>query len=155
MLRSQQRTAIAVFILCVSLASNSLHARGKGVVITGVTIAGSTITIDGDNFTSKSSPLVRLQGADLVVESATETRIVATMPVVPPAGTYLLTVFRGTRGKAPDEDRDDQRMAAFNVAVGAVGPQGPQGPQGDPAPVAQLQAQFSVQVANLQAQINA
>jgi len=155
MLQHQRRSAIALFVLCLSLASISLNAGGKGVLISGVTIAGSTLTIDGDNFTSKTSPVVRLQGADLVLESVTETRIVATMSVVPPAGTYLLTVTRGTRGKPADDDRDDQRQAAFNVAVGAVGPQGPQGPQGDPAPVAQLQAQFAAQMAALQAQLNA
>ena len=135
MLRSERRSVIAVLVLCLSLAA-SLDANTKRLAITGATIAGTSLTIDGDNFTGRTPPSVRLHGIELVVTSVTETRIVATMPDSPlPAGTYLLSVMRGMRGRgrALDDDRDDQRLAVFYVAVGAIGPQGPQGligPQG-------------------------
>jgi flagellar biosynthesis chaperone FliJ len=132
MFRSGWRSAIAFTVICLSLAA-SLAANSKAVKITGATIAGTALTIDGDNFTSKTAPSVRLQGIELTVTSVTDTRIVATLPGTPlAAGNYLLSVMRGMRGqgKPIDEDRDDHRIAVFSVTAGAVGPQGPRGPVG-------------------------
>jgi hypothetical protein len=132
MLRSGRRSAIAFLVLCLSLAS-SLDANTKRLEINSVTIAGTSLTIDGDNFSGRTRPSVRLHGIELVVTSVTDARIVAKMPANQlPAGTYLLSVMRGMRGQGRqiDDDRDDHRLAMFYVAVGAVGPQGPIGLQG-------------------------
>ena len=60
MLRSERRSAIAVLVVCLSLAA-SLDANTKRLAITGATIAGTSLTIDGDNFTGMTvaRPLAR------------------------------------------------------------------------------------------------
>ena len=58
-------------------------------------------------------------GANLKVDSSSDTQIVATLPTDTPAGTFRLTV--------KDSSGDSSN---FDLTYGATGPQRPVGPQG-------------------------
>jgi hypothetical protein len=91
----------------------------------------AVLTIDGKNF-GREAPVVILDAVQLVVTSATQTQILASLPAGLLPGSYRLTVARGRRG---GDDRDDHPSTGgvdvFDVTLGAVGPVGPKGEKGD------------------------
>jgi len=112
---------IAVLVL-VATISCLLHAVVIGPVVNNGTInyAKNQVTLNGSGFEpAKAAPVVRLNGAALVLDSFTNAEIVATLPAKTPAGTYTLTVVNSEGGST-----------VFDLTYGAEGPQGPMGPQG-------------------------
>ena len=89
------------------------------------------LTIRGQNFGNRP-PVVALDSLQLVVQSATPTQILASLPPGLLPGSYRLTVARSRR---VDHDQDERstkgEVDAFDVTLGAVGPVGP---KGDPGP---------------------
>ena len=85
---------------------------------------GGSVTVTGVNF--GSSPFVTLHLVPLTLLSATESQIVATVPVsMMPPGEYLLTV---SRGPAPAE------TGSIQLIIGAAKPKPLQPGQTVPAP---------------------
>jgi len=89
---------------------------------------GSTLLISGSNFGTVSTPIVKLGGVSLAVQSGfSATSIVATVPASVGPGSYPLWVESfvstpwGTQGL----------WSYLSMTVGAVGPTGPKGPKGD------------------------
>src|SRR5262245_52454852 len=78
-------------------------------------IANQRLVIGGSNF---KSPVVVLNGIELLVFTSTSTEIHAFLPALDP-GSYELTVASNGKTSAP-----------FEVAIGTVGPAGPPGPPG-------------------------
>jgi hypothetical protein len=122
------------FVLGVALiAGGVVPGRGAprpGLVITSVVVEGDRLYIEGINFEGRKGAevMVWLSGEPLSVESATDTLVVARLPLPPEsmsAGSYRLTLSRG-----PAEVQHD----SFSVTVGAVGPPGPRGEPGAPGP---------------------
>jgi hypothetical protein len=112
---------IGVLVLAVS-TSCLLHAVVGGPVVNNGTInyQKNQVTLNGSGFEpAKTAPVVRLNGAALVLDSFTNAEIVATLPAKTPAGTYTLTVVNSEGGST-----------VFDLTYGATGPQGPMGPQG-------------------------
>jgi hypothetical protein len=86
-------------------------------------LAEGTLSIFGAGFGRQ--PVVLLAGARLSLRSASNTKIVATIPGGINSGTHKLRVR-----KAPGSANED----IVDVAMGIVGPQGPPGPAGVPGP---------------------
>lgn len=142
---------VALVALCALVASPAAAQRESPLRLTGVTVTGSTIQINGQGFQPRrargSLPRVYLgSGANgalvpLVVSASdlTDTAIVAQLPTPPPIpGSYRLLVRVGPeRGR--DGDRrtgdDDADSATIDVTLGASGPVGPIGPVGPAGPV--------------------
>jgi len=88
---------------------------------------GSTLLISGTNFGTASNPVVKLGGVYLVVQRASPTSIVATVPDSLGPGSYPLWVEAfvstpwGPQGL----------WSYLGMTLGAVGATGPQGPKGD------------------------
>jgi hypothetical protein len=103
------------------------------LTILSASTTGTALTIKGTNF-GTPAPVVRLNGATLVVHpGATNTMVVATLPVPALApGTYLLTVVRARRADRREDDAS--RFGAFDLPIGGAGTQGPAGPQGPQGP---------------------
>ena len=106
----------------------ALSARGLfGAVVGGPVVNNGTInyqknqvTLNGSGFEpSTTAPVVRLNGAALVLDSFSNAEVVATLPAKTAAGTYTLTVVNSGGGST-----------VFDLTYGAEGPQGPIGPQG-------------------------
>src|SRR5881394_4375166 len=85
-------------------------------------LGGTTLTILGQNL--PTGPLVvKFNNVILPFSySQSSQTITATLPSVPPAGTYLLSV-----------SKSDVKATA-DVTIGATGPQGPAGPAGPQGP---------------------
>jgi hypothetical protein len=82
------------------------------------------VTITGKNFGS-AKPLVTLDSLPLMVASFTPTIVTVFVPFLKP-GSYLLTL---------EPNGHSEKVATFDVALGAIGPKGdpgPPGPQGPP-----------------------
>src|SRR5579862_260456 len=84
---------LIVILLMVGFAMAApAHAdndRNQPLVILDASVSGTTLTINGANFGTRP-PTVRIKGAVVPLQSATQTTLVATAPALPP-GTYLLT----------------------------------------------------------------
>ena len=85
-------------------------------------MAAGTLTVVGTGFDSKDH--VTLSGTPLVVQSATPTQLVVTLPPSFAPGTYRLEVGRGPA------HRDGDDGGSLDITIGADGPVGPLGPQG-------------------------
>jgi hypothetical protein len=92
-------------------------------------LPGLKLTISGHNFGITAPPVVKLDGVQLGIRSATDVEIDADLPENLTPGTYYATVkFTGA---------SNATTVALWVHVGIPGPQGPQGdagPQGPPGP---------------------
>lgn len=78
------------------------------------------ITITGTNFQpAKTAPAVQFNSKAVVVNSSSNTQIVATLPAGLVPGTFSLTITN-SQGNS----------ATFDMTYGATGPQGPAGPAG-------------------------
>ena len=88
----------AVMVLAVN-ASCLLHAVVGGPVVNNGTInyGKNQVTLNGSGFEpAKAAPMVRLNGAALVLDSFSNAEVVATLPAKTAAGTYTLTAFHPT-----------------------------------------------------------
>ena len=100
-MRLDVRRTLVRLVLAAALAAGGARAMAaQGVppllIVTGAIPdpARGTLTITGQNFGPR--PLVTLDLVPLALQSASETRIVAAVPItMMPAGEYLLTVARG------------------------------------------------------------
>lgn len=92
------------------------------LAVSKVVVAADDVTllIEGVNF-GAAAPFVTVDGTQLTTQASTPTSIVALMPGPLPAGSYRLTVARGS---TPRE------IGHFDMTIGGVGPQGPQGEPG-------------------------
>ncbi len=117
--------SLGLAALALAALVSVAHAEEQAwtIVSASVSADGKVLAIDGRNFRTPAT--VKLNDVALVIQSATATHIVATMPQPPlVAGTYLLSV-------APAQGHDDRRAAAtFDLTIGAVGPPGPKGADG-------------------------
>ncbi len=101
----------------------------SNLVITKVTVGliSNELFIEGANFNNGNPPVVDISGVPLVVSSATDALIVASLP---PGGLsdgdYLLSVLTGDEIKQFD---------THDLTIGAVGPQGVQGEVGPQGPI--------------------
>jgi len=133
MRRGIVHSALAAVIVAFSISPLSAQDNDRQLKILNASTAGSTLTINGVNF-GTAPPVVNVNGAPLVVQSASQNTVIAVMPA--PAlqpGTYLLTVVRARR-RGERDDEDASRFGAFDLSVGAVGPQGLVGPMGPAGP---------------------
>jgi hypothetical protein len=113
-----------IAILVVALSATSLFGATAAIVpvVNNGTInyGKNQVTLNGAGFEPASAaPVVRLNGAALVLDSFTNAEIVATLPAKTPAGTYTLTVVN-SQGAG----------TVLDLTYGSEGPQGPMGPQG-------------------------
>jgi hypothetical protein len=131
-----QKLRGTIFVICFMLLITGLISgqstllaanKGNNLFVSSVFIdfESNTITINGSNFTGGAFPLVTLGEEVLVVDSYSETDIVAFLPPLLADGDYLLTVSTGSGNNNSDE---------YNLTIGAVGPQGEQGLQGIQGP---------------------
>lgn len=125
-------TVLAIVVSTTPTLSQELWARPQ-LVITSTLVEpeNDRLVINGLNFHWKDEvgpPHVTLDLLPLTVLHATTTQIVVRLSGTFPAGTYLLTVARGT-GKA--------QFDTFSLWIPgpyAGGPPGPAGPEGPPGP---------------------
>jgi hypothetical protein len=113
-------------------------------VVADSAVNPAQLTISGKNLArANAKPSVTLDDLPVSVSSFSRTDVVASVPAGLKPGSYLLTLEPGGR---------DERVAKFDVALGAIGPkgdpgapgpagatgptgpQGPQGPQGPAGP---------------------
>lgn len=114
-------TGFAVLALALS-APCLFGAVATNPVVNNGTInyAANRVTLNGSGFEpATTAPVVRLNGAALVLDSFSNAEIVATLPAKTSAGSYSLTVTN-SQGAA----------TVFDLTYGAAGPQGPAGPAG-------------------------
>jgi len=134
--RALRSFALQGFLACACLAlAGAALATAGGVAITAVAVdeASQTITIEGTSLLAggRRQPTRVLLGSSLhplTLVSSTNTRIVATLPFLPP-GSYLVTVGYGL-----GEPQFDQAWVAIGAGGGAQGPPGPTGPAGPAGP---------------------
>ena len=126
--------AIRYFLVAASCTIGAAVAAPAGVTITSVEADESahTLTIKGTSLLAGAprQPTHVLLGASLTplaIVSSTNTKLVATLPALPP-GSYLLTVGYGL-----GEPQFDQAWITVGGS-GVAGPQGPPGPPGPPGP---------------------
>ncbi|MGE0447814.1 MAG: hypothetical protein AB7P99_21495 [Vicinamibacterales bacterium] len=147
-----------VCALAVMACGLGRTAFAEDVEITGVSVSGSSVRIEGDGFRTNGrnapAPIVVMGGPGgtllrLAVSSSTDTVIEAALPVPAPVpGTYRLFVHRGDRrDDGSPRRRYDGPSASIDITLGTVGPAGalgltgpqgaagPQGPQGPIGPV--------------------
>ena len=112
-----------IAILALALSAQGLcGATAIGPVVNNGTInyQKNEVTLNGSGFVpAKVAPVVRLNGATLVMDFFSNAQIVATLPAKTQAGTYTLTVVNSEGGST-----------VFDLTYGAEGSQGPMGPQG-------------------------
>lgn len=90
--------AVMVTVLCLAVAPRVARAQASPLAIQGATAdaQAGTVTISGAGFGAR--PFVTLDLVPLNIQLALDQRIVAVAPLgMMPAGTYLLTVTRGTQ----------------------------------------------------------
>ncbi|EPX62440.1 Phage tail fiber protein [Cystobacter fuscus DSM 2262] len=92
-----------------------------------VDYAGTTLYINGENFTNGAGPVVKLAGVPARVLSSKDTELAVSLPTtfLGAVGSYVLTVSTGTLPVQND---------VLAVTLGASGPRGPIGPQGAQGP---------------------
>ncbi|MBL9171897.1 MAG: hypothetical protein JNL10_00050 [Verrucomicrobiales bacterium] len=114
--------ALAALVLS-HLFAPSATAQANAPAIKSTRLTGSSLSVQGENL--PVGPLVvRFNGVLLAASyDRTAQQIAATVPVAPPAGTYLLTI-----------SKSNTLLASADVTVGAVGPRGPAGPAGPTGP---------------------
>jgi IPT/TIG domain len=119
-MRSITLTALLLLApLCAfGAAANPVVQSGR------INYTSNQVTLTGSNFQpEKKAPTVLFDGANLKVDSSSNTQIVATLPANTPAGTFRLTV-KDSLGNSSN----------FDLTYGAAGPQGPIGPAGSAGP---------------------
>ena len=121
---------IFVLLLVITGPAWSAQPPGGHLNITEVEVddpnTPMSITIMGEDLDFGGELDVTLGGyASLIIISATDTTIVATLPAGIMPGDYLLTVSRGEGQSQNDE---------YDLTIGAVGPQGPAGADGADGP---------------------
>lgn len=116
------------------VASVAAHENKNDPTITEAfaDVGAGEIEIIGTNF--GTAPTVSLGEFGLLnVTLATDSKILADLPVGILAGDYLLRVSRSRNKKDDDDDDHDgkkNKTAFYDLTIGAVGPQGPAGPPG-------------------------
>ena len=115
----------AVLILAAIMPDLLVAAVSEPVVNNGtINYQKSQVTLNGSGFEPASrAPVVRLNGAALVLDSFSNAEVVATLPAKTGTGTYTLRVVNSEGGST-----------VFDLIYGATGPQGPIGPQGAAGP---------------------
>jgi hypothetical protein len=125
---------IGIMALAFLLVAPIVQAEQPQLTITRATAdqpsetAAGKILIEGQHFLcgGHDNPVVSLAGETLtIIGTPTATEIVTELPAGYDAGTYLLTVSRGS---------GSVKNGSFYVTIGAIGPpgsQGDQGPQGE------------------------
>jgi hypothetical protein len=116
--------AAAVLAIHAPVYADS-HLGAPHIERTAASDGLTQLTIFGDNFGS-STPRVSLAGADLQVESSSDTRIVAALPKGIAPGTYRLIVTNTSNTNSGSFDAS----LGQGGATGATGPAGPAGPTG-------------------------
>ncbi|MDT7042851.1 hypothetical protein [Candidatus Nitronereus thalassa] len=146
------RTCSLLVLVCFCMWTTPVAAQSKPKITEAFAdVSAGEVEIIGTNF--GNNPDVKLgEFGFLNVTLATDTKIIADLPVGILAGDYLLKVIRPEGNDDDDDDDDDdggnssKHTVKYDLTVGAVGPQGPQGnpgpvgatgpqgPQGDPGP---------------------
>lgn len=146
-----RRTPWSVLALAlVTLSPPPAQAQGRGVdlrdgddpvILSAVPdVAQHRLVVSGRDFDGRRPLHVHFNGAALTVQSATPTRIVATLPPsLAQPGSYLLVVGRGR-----DHKRNDDDFAMFEVTIGGAGLPGLPGLQGPPGAPGNTGAQGSI-----------
>jgi len=84
--------SIKIASTCDTATANGTITIGGTPVITSITIAsGTTITINGSNFSAGVTPTATLGGQTLTILTATNTRITATVPTNATGGNVIVT----------------------------------------------------------------
>jgi len=125
--------SVAVGSMCLLTIGGTIGAEdersAKALLITEAFVGfdPDVVFIYGRNFDEGGEPTVFLGDYPdpLLVTTASESELIAELPIGLVAGDYLLTVQTGN---------GTRRFDAFNLTVGAVGPPGETGPQGDLGP---------------------
>jgi hypothetical protein len=97
-------------------------------IVDAIVLESSTpnqLVVTGHNFNNGGVVQLTLGGQPLIVNSQTDTVLVAEMPVDILPGSYVLVAWSG--GGAI-------RVASMDITIGVQGPIGPQGPQGEQGP---------------------
>jgi hypothetical protein len=93
-----------------------------------INYAANKVTLTGTGFEpEKTAPTVEFDGTKLKVDSASNTKLVVTLPTAINAGTFSLVV-----------GNSDGKSTTFDLTYGASGPQGAQGLEGPRGPVGPL-----------------
>ena len=99
----------------------------KPVIIAAVPdspVAPAQLTISGQNF-GAAKPLVTLDSFPLLVVTFTSTNVTVWLPAGLKPGSYRLTL---------EPNGHSDKLAEFDVALGAIGPKGDRGDPGPPGP---------------------
>jgi hypothetical protein len=122
--RSLRNYLAAIAMLSVPLATAFGDDSGNNPVILaalpGFSVNPTQLSITGQDF-GISKPAVTLDGVPLTVISFTSTAVAAWLPTGLRPGSYRLSL---------QPDGHGEKLALFDVAIGAVGPQGVPGPAG-------------------------
>jgi Collagen triple helix repeat (20 copies) len=152
------RSCSLLVLICFCWWTPAVAAKNNPIITEAFAdVSAGEVEINGTNF--GTNPDVELGEFGLLnITLATDSKIIADLPVGILAGDYLLKVFRPEGNDDDDDDDEDgddddddggnssKRTVKYDLTVGAVGPQGPQGnpgpvgetgpqgPQGDPGP---------------------
>lgn len=133
-------TLLAIVLFTSPTLSQDLWARPQMVITSAVfEPENDRLVIRGMNFhwpakqTEVGPPYVTLDLLPLTVLHATGTEVVARLSGTFPAGTYLLTVSRGS-GKPEFDTFNLSIPGPYSHTPGPAGPEGPRGPEGPIGP---------------------
>jgi len=128
---SKRMDLVRVGVILLTVLSPTILQAGPPQLVVlraDADLTSGKILIQGSNLVSDDAPgvAVTLGGYALPIEGTpTASEILVGLPAGYPAGTYLLTVSRGS---------GSVKNATFDLTIGAVGPEGPRGPAGDAGP---------------------
>jgi len=123
---SKALAAVALLHLAVTVVFADEEDR-KPVIIAAVpdsTANPTQLTITGQNF-GASKPLVTLDSFPLLVTTFTSANVTVWLPAGLKPGSYRLTL---------EPNGHSDKLAEFDVALGAIGPKGDRGDPGAPGP---------------------
>jgi hypothetical protein len=116
-------------LLSLGATTPALAQEAPQLAILGVDVdyAGSTLYLNGQNFTNGSNPVVKLAGTQAPLLSLKDSEIAVSLPAtfLGAVGSYLLSVSTGNLPVQRD---------VLVVTLGASGPRGPVGPAGPQGP---------------------
>jgi hypothetical protein len=145
-----RRIMFTLLLMLAPLTGYAAAATDPVVQSGTVNYATKQVTLTGTGFKpEKAAPVVELEGAKLKVDSASNTKIVVTLPAAMAVGTFSLVV-----------GNSEGKSTSFDLAYGASGPQGtqglegPQGPAGPQGPVGPAAAAKTFVVANQPVDVN-
>ncbi len=125
--------AVTAFSASLTLAANPPRqhqhvVQPKQLVVKTVYVdfEERELEIHGEHFGNGLPPMVGLGHIELLVDTYTDTKIIARLPAGDLTGDYLLTVMTGPIPRMHD---------AYALTLGAVGPEGPRGPDGPAGPI--------------------